>query len=134
MSYAGFAGGLLAALAVAAGAFGAHSLRAEVGAAALETFRTASHYQLVHAFAMVAASLVGADRSRRRGALAAAWLFGAGILFFCGSLYLFVLTGWMAGFVPPLGGFCFMAGWVALAFAFLSPGEEGGPAVPRGRP
>ena len=42
--------------------------------------------------------------------------FVGGIILFSGSLYLFVITGVTAlGAVTPLGGLCFMAGWVLLA-------------------
>jgi uncharacterized membrane protein YgdD (TMEM256/DUF423 family) len=37
---------------------------------------------------------------------------------FSGSLYLLALTGSRAlGFVTPIGGVAFLAGWIALAFA-----------------
>ncbi len=51
-------------------------------------------------------------------ALAAGWLFVAGIVLFSGSLYALALTGrrtW--GAVTPLGGVCFLAGWLLLALA-----------------
>ena len=47
-------GALLAGLAVAAGAFGAHALRAVLSPAALATFETAVRYQTVHALALLA--------------------------------------------------------------------------------
>jgi len=43
-----------------------------------------------------------------------------GVLFFCGSLWYLALTGRSLGPIAPLGGLCFIAGWLALAaYAFL---------------
>lgn len=51
----------------------------------------------------------------------AGWLLLAGILVFSGSLYLMVLTGmrWL-GAITPIGGVCFVFGWLALAMAAVS--------------
>jgi uncharacterized membrane protein YgdD (TMEM256/DUF423 family) len=109
-------GALLAGLAVAAGAFGAHGLRSRLSPADLATFETAVRYQMYHALALLAvAGLLG------RGAAlagAAGWSFLAGIALFSGSLYLLTLAGmrWM-GAVTPLGGAAFLAGWVLLALS-----------------
>ena len=44
----------------------------------------------------------------------------AGIGFFSGSLYVLALSGnRMWGAVTPIGGVCFIAGWVVLAVAAL---------------
>ena len=48
------AGALLAGLAVAFGAFGAHALRAVLSPASLATFETAVRYQTIHALALLA--------------------------------------------------------------------------------
>ncbi len=109
---------VLAGLAVAAGAFGAHALRDRLDPAALGTFETAARYHLVHAFAAVFA----ADRDSRaaggdsgRAALA----FVAGVLVFSGSLYAIALGApKVLGAITPLGGVAFMAGWVLLAMGF----------------
>ncbi len=53
-------------------------------------------------------------------ASAAAQLFFTGIVLFCGSLYGLALTGDpLLGFVTPLGGIAFVAGWLFLALAAL---------------
>jgi uncharacterized membrane protein YgdD (TMEM256/DUF423 family) len=50
------------------------------------------------------------------GVRAAGWLFVAGTVAFSGSLYALSLTGIRAlGAVTPVGGLCFIAGWIALA-------------------
>jgi len=52
------------------------------------------------------------------------WFFLAGIFFFSGSLYLLAVTGahWL-GVVTPVGGICFLLGWLGL---LLHPGGNGG--------
>lgn len=111
------AGALSAAVAVAAGAFGAHALAEVVPSNRLQTFETAARYEMVHALALLLVGRMVGERPER----ALVWagrLFFAGTLLFCGSLYLLVLTDtpWL-GAITPLGGVAFIAGWLALAFA-----------------
>ncbi|HEX5724264.1 MAG TPA: DUF423 domain-containing protein [Longimicrobiaceae bacterium] len=108
-------------LGVAAGAFGAHALRARLAPELLAAFETGARYQLVHALALLAVALA-AERLPGRGWRAAGWLFTLGIVAFSGSLYLLALTGarWL-GAVTPLGGAALLAGWVALALATRVP-------------
>ncbi len=102
-------------LAVAAGAFAAHGLESAVDARALAIFQTAAHYHLTHALAIVGASLASKEVNPSL-ARAAAALFTAGIVLFCGSLYVLVLTGSNAFvLVTPVGGLLLLAGWIALA-------------------
>lgn len=116
MRYA-FLGALSGLIGVAAGAFGAHALRGRVEDALLAAFETAARYQLVHALALVAVDLI-MPRASGKLARIAGLLFVAGTVLFCGSLYALALTGVRAwGAVTPFGGLCFMAGWIALAFA-----------------
>jgi uncharacterized membrane protein YgdD (TMEM256/DUF423 family) len=108
-------GALSGGLGVAAGAFGAHALRARVDARMLEVWETGARYQMYHALALVAVAWVA---SRGAGALSsyAGWLFIAGTLLFSGSLYAMTLTGVRAlGAITPIGGVCFIAGWICLA-------------------
>lgn len=112
-------GAISGGLAVVAGAFGAHALRAHLEPGLLLVFETGARYQMYHALALVAAAWVA---SRWPGA-AAAWaggLFVAGTLLFSGSLYALALGGqrWL-GAVTPVGGVAFLAGWAALAWAAL---------------
>jgi uncharacterized membrane protein YgdD (TMEM256/DUF423 family) len=106
-------------IAVGAGAFGAHGLRARLSPDLLAVFETGARYQMYHALAIVAAAWAV---HRWPGPLAAwaGWLFLAGTVVFSGSLYGLALTGvrWL-GAVTPLGGACFLAGWLCLAAAAL---------------
>lgn len=113
-------GALFALLAVMAGAFGAHGLRAQVSARALEVFQTAVTYQVYHALALVLVALLAGFGIHRRLLTLAAGFFLAGILLFSGSLYLLVLTelSW-PGPITPVGGVCFMVGWALVVAAGL---------------
>ena len=115
-------GSLSAGIAVAAGAFGAHALRARLSPADLATFETAARYQMYHALALLA---VAWAVQQWPGALprTAGWMFVAGTVVFSGSLYMLVLSGqrWL-GAVTPIGGVAFLAGWACLLAAALRRG------------
>lgn len=104
-------------VAVAAGAFGAHALRSRLGPELLVVWETAARYQMYHALALLGVALA-AGRWPGGGWTMAGWLFTAGILVFSGSLYLLAFSGvrWL-GAITPIGGACFLAGWIALALA-----------------
>jgi uncharacterized membrane protein YgdD (TMEM256/DUF423 family) len=111
------AGSLLAALGVAAGAFGAHGLEGRVVPDRLAVYETAARYHIYHALALVLVAALLRQRVRR-ALVAAAWLFGAGVVIFSGSLYALVLTDTpQLGAVTPLGGAAFIAGWGAVAWS-----------------
>jgi uncharacterized membrane protein YgdD (TMEM256/DUF423 family) len=108
-------GSILAFVGVALGAIGTHLLRARVTPKYLDTWTTGVQYHTLHAVALVLIGLLCAQTDsvwvRRAG-----WLHVAGIAIFGGTLYLLVLTGqrWL-GAVTPLGGLCFLTGWLCLA-------------------
>jgi uncharacterized membrane protein YgdD (TMEM256/DUF423 family) len=100
-------------LAVALGAFGAHSLKSMLEThGMLDVWNKAVLYHFIHAIALFVLALSG---TANRGTW---WLFFAGIFLFSGSLYLMALTNlrWL-GPVTPLGGLCFLAGWAWLVIA-----------------
>ncbi|MCC4232526.1 DUF423 domain-containing protein [Sphingobium soli] len=98
---------LSAALAIGAGAFGAHGL---ADPKATEWLRTGGLYQLVHAVAALA--VVGTARG-------AAALMLAGATIFAVSLYIMALGGprWL-GAVTPIGGALMIAAWLWAAWTF----------------
>jgi uncharacterized membrane protein YgdD (TMEM256/DUF423 family) len=118
-------GAASAFIAVAAGAFGAHALRARLSPDLLAAFETGARYQMYHALALVAAAWAGA---RWPGSLTqwAGWLFVVGTLLFSGSLYALALSGvrWL-GAVTPFGGVAFLGGWVCLVVAAVRGGGRG---------
>jgi uncharacterized membrane protein YgdD (TMEM256/DUF423 family) len=116
------AGGVFGALGVLLGAFGAHGLKARLaalpdGLQRQSWWETAAHYHLIHALALfVAAYLAG--KAGAGAATVAGWAFALGILLFSGSLYAMTLTGVrVLGAVTPIGGLCFIAGWIAVVVA-----------------
>ena len=113
------AGAVLAGTGVALGAFGAHGLKSKVSADLLAVFEIGVRYQIYHALALLAVSWA-TTRWPGTWVNASGWLFLVGILFFSGSLYVMTFTGqkWL-GAVTPLGGLCFILGWVALALGAL---------------
>lgn len=97
-------------LGVALGAFGAHGLQATLVAnGKLEVWHTATLYHLVHAVVLLVLA------SRAVVAKAPFILFTAGILIFSGSLYALALSNVkVLGAITPIGGLCFLAGWLLL--------------------
>jgi len=112
---------LLAALsgfmAVALGAFGAHGLKNVTTPEMIAIFNLGVEYQFYHTFALIAVAFSG-HWLRSRLIDWAGYLFIAGIGLFSGSLYLYALVGskW-TGPITPLGGGCFLLGWLFIALA-----------------
>ena len=118
-------GAVSAFVAVAAGAFGAHALRARLTPDLLAVFETGARYQMYHALALFAVAWA-VTRSSHGAIGAAGWLFVAGTVIFSGSLYALALSGVRAlGAVTPLGGVCFLAGWLMLAWGIWRGGAAG---------
>lgn len=111
-------GSLLAMIGVAIGAFGTHGLQATLEAnGRVDTFHTATQYQMYHALALLAVGWLSRQSSHRLIPVAG-YLFVAGILLFSGSLYILaVLNLPFMGAIAPLGGAAFIAGWGCLAWS-----------------
>jgi len=104
-------------LAVAAGAFGAHYLKNRLSAGDLTTFETAARYQMYHALALLAISVMAHARPSATVSTAG-WCMLLGIILFSGSLYGLALGGWKwLGLITPIGGLSLLAGWLMLALA-----------------
>src|SRR5262245_31829791 len=111
---------LLGALAVAIGAFGAHSLKQVVTEETLNTFETGVRYHFLHVFALLVTGILYKEFPDK-------WLIYAGncfiigIILFSGSLY--TLTIFRVadinfdkiGIITPFGGVAFIAGWICLS-------------------
>ncbi|GIU18920.1 MULTISPECIES: DUF423 domain-containing protein [unclassified Shewanella] len=112
---------LLAALsgfiAVALGAFGAHGLKNVAPPDLIAIFNLGVEYQFYHTFALIAVAFSG-HWLKSRLLDWAGYLFIAGMVLFSGSLYLYALIGakW-TGPVTPMGGVCFLLGWLFIAVA-----------------
>ena len=97
---------LAAALAIAAGAFGAHATQGQ----SAEWLKTGSFYLLVHAIAVLALG---------RASVQGGWLILGGAALFAVTLYAMALGAprWF-GAVTPLGGAAMIIGWLVLAVQF----------------
>jgi uncharacterized membrane protein YgdD (TMEM256/DUF423 family) len=111
------AGAINGAIAIAAGAFGAHALKERLSRDALAAFETGARYQMYHALAIV---LCGVLAGSVAGARLSGWMMQAGIVLFSGSLYVLALADVKAlGAITPFGGLALIAGWVWLAISAL---------------
>lgn len=110
--------GLNGAVAVAAGAAGAHALASRLSAADMQLFETAARYHMYHALALCAVALLAHGGMWPRLAGSG---FLIGILLFCGALYAISLGGPRGlSSLAPIGGLAFIFGWLCLALAGLT--------------
>jgi uncharacterized membrane protein YgdD (TMEM256/DUF423 family) len=110
-------GALAGLTAVALGAFAAHGLKGKLPPDLFDVFEVGARYHMYHALALLGTAWA-ATRWPGSATAWAGWLFVAGIVLFSGSLYALAVTGIRPlGAITPLGGACFLAGWVALGFA-----------------
>ena len=113
-------GSILGCLSVILGAFRAHSLKNILTEAQLGGFKTAVQYQFMHSIALI---LIGVllgqtDEAAHKRIKRAGKFFVAGIVLFSGSIYTLTLGGpRFMGPITPLGGLCFMTGWIILAIS-----------------
>jgi uncharacterized membrane protein YgdD (TMEM256/DUF423 family) len=118
-------GTILAGVAVALGAFGAHGLKKIVSHETISIFQTGVQYQMYHALALLFLGVLY-ERSQNSLLNFAGIFFIAGVVLFSGSLYLLVsfkamnkisTTG--VGMLTPIGGLFFIIGWALLLISFL---------------
>lgn len=118
--------GIMGALAVTLGAFGAHSLKDVLPADKLTIYQTGISYHFYHLFAM-AFSWFAIDRGGGKWAKRSFWCFFIGIIFFSGSIYILAtrdLIGlvnykWV-GPITPIGGVFFILGWLFLGMSLFN--------------
>ena len=104
--------------AVAMAAVAAHGLPGRIDPAALQMVREAVQMQGWHALTL----LVCGVWALREGPVLLHWAgaaFAAGLLLFCGSVYLLALAGTRIPAAAPAGGTLLMAGWLLLGGAAL---------------
>jgi uncharacterized membrane protein YgdD (TMEM256/DUF423 family) len=109
---------LLAFLAVALGAFGAHALKTRIAPDMQAVWQTAVLYHGWHALALLGVGLLTLHFPDRAGLAWAGWLFVAGIVLFSGSLYALALTSVKSfGAATPIGGIALLLAWLVVAWA-----------------
>jgi uncharacterized membrane protein YgdD (TMEM256/DUF423 family) len=110
---------LLGALSIILGAFGAHALKEIFTTDILQVFETAVRYQMYHAFALLAIGILYKEFANKQIEWAGK-LFIAGVVLFSGSLYALCFIEYRhlpllwIGAITPLGGLCFILGWLFL--------------------
>lgn len=120
------AASVFGALAVTLGAFGAHGLeKITTDGKILHGFETATEYQMYHALALLAVAILY-DKFPVNAMKWAGYSFMAGIILFSGSLYLLTFLKIQessavkfVGPITPVGGICFIAGWLLLLIAVM---------------
>jgi|GEM_PF-90031 len=107
------------ALAVILGAFGAHGLKPFLDSYQTDIYNKAVLYHFIHTLAILIA-LHSNNSLSTKSSIA----FYVGILLFSGSLYLLAtahltnIPKSILGPITPLGGLCFIAGWLLLAVGY----------------
>ncbi len=125
-------GCLLAGLAVALGALGAHGLESRLkqpgmsleklaaGDKKLHNFEVGVRYQMYHALALIVLGLLASRGANSPSGMlqAAGFAFLLGIVLFSGMLYGWIFTESKAlVMLVPIGGVSFIVGWVLLGVA-----------------
>jgi uncharacterized membrane protein YgdD (TMEM256/DUF423 family) len=109
---------LLLGSATVLGAFGSHALQAQVSAEQLDVWRVAVDYQFFHALGLLGIAILMQRWTTSSALPWVAWLMFAGVLLFCGTIYLAVLGAprWI-NILTPVGGLAFMLAWLVTAIA-----------------
>ncbi len=110
------------AIAVALGAFGAHSIKSLVSPQQLEWWHTATLYLFIHAIGLL---IVGLLIRLNYTTQLTAWLLQIGVIIFAGSLFAMTLGAprWF-GAITPIGGVLMIAGWTWLAVTAFRMGRQ----------
>jgi uncharacterized membrane protein YgdD (TMEM256/DUF423 family) len=118
-------GAVAAGTAVILGAFGAHALKEKITLDQLPIFETGVRYQMYHAFALIILGFMF-DKFNVSTLNYSGYAFILGIIFFSGSLYLLSMRtllgieSWkFLGPITPLGGLCFISGWVLMLISVV---------------
>ncbi len=110
--------GVLGAVAIILGAFGAHKLKELLGPEALATFETGVRYQMYHALFLLFVGMTPMVSQKAKKLILGLTL--SGVLFFSFSIYflacktLFSVDTTIIGPVTPIGGLLLIAAWVVL--------------------
>lgn len=110
---------LFGATGVSLGAYGSHGLSQWASPIQIGYFQLAVTFQLLHSIALLALSILSIWTTNRY-ILVSQICFSVGILFFSGSLYLYVMTGReILGAITPIGGLLLIIAWLLIVPAVL---------------
>ncbi|MNM29356.1 hypothetical protein D3C81_398920 [compost metagenome] len=114
-------GALLAMLSVAIGAFGAHILKSTLSESSMAVYETGVQYHMMHALGILIVGLAAGHWGESRRLRWTGGLLIAGIVLFSGSLYALSISGIkVLGAITPIGGVCFIVGWLLFAMEAFS--------------
>ena len=124
-------GAAMAAISVVFGAFGAHALKTKLSVENIQIFETGVRYQMYHSLALI---LVYLFYQKKNSSLLiySGVFFISGVLLFSGSIYLlacrelFGIESWknVLGPITPMGGLCFIIGWICFLTASIKDIEK----------
>ena len=110
---------------VISGAFGAHALKYTLSAAQIDVWQTATDYLFYHALGLIGLGIWTESKPPRRLYQASGLLLMLGVLLFCGSLYLMLLTGIrQLAMITPIGGVLFILGWLSWLIALSTADKD----------
>lgn len=104
------------------GAFGAHALKKVLDISELNTFETGVKYQMYHALFLLFIGTNNTISNKAKKVIFYTIIFG--VLLFSGSLYFLAINRILPfdirpfGFITPIGGLLFLAGWFWLFVNF----------------
>lgn len=107
------------AICVFLAAFAKHAMESKLSLSQLETFQTAIQYMQWHSIAIILIVILKKTNLIKHNK--SALLFITGIIFFSGSLFLYLITTFKPlVYITPIGGLLFIIGWITLAFSIKS--------------
>lgn len=116
-------GGILCALYVTLGAFGAHGLEDSLDANSMQTYQTGLRYWIIHSLALILVNYIGSQL--KTSFTWSNYLFSAGIILFSFGLMIHAIKD-LIGFdlnvfamMAPIGGFSFVIAWILFSVKLL---------------
>ena len=110
--------GVLGAIAVLGGAFGAHALKEILTPEQLTSFQTGVRYQMMHAVVLLFLFLLTNRFDSKQFKIASHLIFW-GVILFSGSIYILTLKNIIGiealkfvGPITPIGGLLIITGWI----------------------
>lgn len=115
-------GSICCAFGIAFGAFGTHSLEGNLPTHQIEWWSTATDYLWYNGLGLLT---IGAHAHSREVLDWVSRLLFTGIVLFCGSLYIYALTGHrLFGMITPIGGLMLLLAWTKACWQFATKKES----------
>ena len=115
-----FLGSISCALCVIIGAFGAHGLKDILSEYGKNVYEKGNLYHFFHSIALIVNGLL-TENFNHLNFNFSGYLFSLGIILFSGTLYALAITDIkILGAITPIGGICFIVGWIYIALQFYN--------------